>query len=77
MVCTCKMVLCSTFGDMEVRLLHYLVLTSGRLATETGEETCFLKVIRKTLKSGYAIVSMVVGAVTSPRLFEHPSFSTW
>merc|ERR1719258_396007 len=46
-----------------VRLLHYLVLTSGRLATETGEETCFLKVIRKTLKSGYAIVSMVVGAV--------------
>merc|ERR1719258_552166 len=46
-----------------VRLLHYLVLTSGRLATETGEETCFLKVIRKTLKSGYASVSMLVGAV--------------
>jgi sodium-dependent phosphate cotransporter len=46
-----------------VRLLHYLVLTSGRLATETGEETCFLKVIRKVLKSGYASVSMLVGAV--------------
>jgi sodium-dependent phosphate cotransporter len=46
-----------------VRLLHYLVLTSGRLATETGEETCFLVIIRKVLKSGYASVSMLVGAV--------------
>jgi len=46
-----------------VRLLHYLVLTSGRLANETGEETCFLVMIRRVLKSGYASVSMLVGAV--------------
>merc|ERR1719271_1482243 len=46
-----------------VRILHYLVLSSGRLANETGEETCLLKVMRKVLKSGYASVSMLLGAV--------------
>merc|ERR1719353_611042 len=46
-----------------VRILHYLVLSSGRLANETGEETCLLKVMRKVLKSSYASVSMLIGAV--------------
>jgi sodium-dependent phosphate cotransporter len=47
-----------------VRLLHYLVLSSGRAVGENGEQTTFMRVTRKVLGM-HPILSIIYGAVVT------------